>query len=44
MPNLIFVLWDNEPDEGQERCRVWVVRPPIDPVFREMCALWYKKR
>lgn len=44
MPNLIFVLWDNEPDENKERCRVWVSRPPIDPVFREMCELWYQKK
>lgn len=43
-PFLIFVLWDNEPDEGRERCRIWVVRPKKDPIFRAMCALWYLKR
>jgi hypothetical protein len=30
MPKLFFVLWDNEPENNQERCRVWVVRPQRD--------------
>ena len=44
MPKLIFVLWDNEPKFQRERCRVWLVRPPKDPLFRKVCAIWYKKR
>ena len=44
MPKLIFVLWDNEPKFQRERCRVWLVRPPKDPLFRRVCAIWYKKR
>lgn len=44
MPHLFFVLWDIEPTRNVRRCRVWVVRPPNDPVFREMVELWYRKR
>lgn len=44
MPYLFFVLWDYEPPAEKERCRVWVVRPQKDKVFRAMCRLWYKKR
>lgn len=43
-PHLFFVLWDHEPGTKEERCRVWVVRTPSDPVFRKMAASWYKKR
>ena len=44
MPKLFFVLWDNEPENNRERCRVWVVRPQHDTVFREICEKWYKQR
>jgi hypothetical protein len=44
MPKLFFVLWDNEPENNRERCRVWVVRPQHDTVFREICKKWYKQR
>jgi hypothetical protein len=44
LPYLFFVLWDNEPTNDRERCRVWVVRPQHDKKFRAMCRLWYKQR
>lgn len=44
MPHLFFVLWDKEPPTNRDRCRVWVVRPCSDPVFRAMCAEWYAQR
>jgi len=44
MPYLFFVLWDNEPENNRERCRVWVVRTQSDKVFRAMCRKWYKQR
>ncbi len=44
MPRLFFVLWDNEPEQDRERCRIWCVRPADDPAFQKMCALWYEKR
>ncbi len=44
MPHLFFVLWDVEPGTQKERCRVWLVLPHIDPVFRAMCNQWYEKR
>lgn len=44
MPKLFFVLWDNEPDNNRERCRIWVVRTQYDAKFREICAKWYEKR
>ena len=44
LPHLYFVLWDNEPDNGFERCRVWVVRTKEDPLFRKMCSAWYELR
>lgn len=44
MPHLFFVLWDNEPTNNRERCRVWVVRTQSDRVFRAMCRKWYKQR
>jgi len=43
MPFLFFVLWDNTPKTNKERCRIWVVRPQKDKLFREMCRLWYSK-
>ena len=42
-PYLYFVLWDNEPNNNRERCRIWCVCPPKDKVFREMCKNWYDK-
>jgi hypothetical protein len=43
MPHLYFVLWD-ETERGTARCRIWVVQPPSDPLFRAMCAQWYENR
>lgn len=43
MPFLYFVLWDTSP-RGQDRCRIWVVRPDTDPVFRSMADDWYRQR
>lgn len=40
MPYVFFVLWDISP-RGNKRCRVWVVRAKLDPLFRETCARWY---
>ena len=42
-PNLFFVLWDVR-GGGQHRCRIWVVRPQVDPEFRQMCSAWYLAR
>lgn len=42
-PNLFFVLWDVD-STGRHRCRIWVVRPPADPEFRQMCGGWYTAR
>lgn len=44
LPYLYFVLWDNEPENGKERCRVWVVRTKEDDVFRNICSKWYDQR
>jgi len=44
MPYLFFVMWDNEPQQARDRCRVWVVRPGEDNVFRAMAATWYSQR
>ena len=43
MPHLYFVLWD-QTVRRTERCRVWVVQPRTDPLFRQMCAQWYASR
>ena len=43
MPHLYFVLWDTSP-RGRDRCRIWVVRPDTDPVFRGMADDWYHQR
>jgi MamI restriction endonuclease len=43
MPFLYLVLWDDT-KRGTARCRIWVVRPQHDTLFREMCAAWYEKR
>lgn len=43
-PLLFFVLWDAEPLTKMERCRVWVVRPKHDKVFRATCARWFQQR
>jgi hypothetical protein len=42
-PYLYFVLWDNEPNNKRERCRIWCVCPPEDKLFRDMCKNWYDK-
>lgn len=44
LPFLFFVLWDNEPTHRHERCRIWVVRPKVDKIFRAICRKWYKQR
>jgi len=44
LPYLYFVLWDNEPENKKERCRVWVVRTREDKIFRAICSEWYKQR
>jgi hypothetical protein len=44
MPLLFFVLWDHAAKTKNERCRVWVVRPQKDRLFRAMCENWYKQR
>jgi hypothetical protein len=44
MPFLYFVLWDNRPADKAPRCRIWVVRPGKDPLFREMAVNWYERR
>lgn len=44
MPYLFFVLWDYAAKTKNERCRVWVVRPQKDRLFRAMCETWYKQR
>ena len=44
MPKLFFVLWDENPDNNRKRCRIWVVRPQEDNIFREICQQWYIKR
>ncbi len=44
VPHLFFVMWDSEPKRRLNRCRVWVVRPPSDLMFRAMAAKWYKQR
>ncbi len=48
MPHLYFVMWDYSSTPGSAprcaRCRVWVIRPTKDPVFRKMCERWYKQR
>jgi len=43
-PHIFFVLWDFEPIRNRERCRIWVVRPQRDAVFRSICEIWYRKR
>lgn len=43
LPHLYFVLWDYDPASKTERCRVWVVRPKEDTVFRAICDKWYQQ-
>ena len=43
MPHLYLVLWDSTV-RNTARCRIWVVRPSADQVFRQMCISWYKNR
>ena len=43
-PFLFFVLWDTKPTVMQKRCRVWVVRPPVDTEFRKLASKWYALR
>lgn len=42
MPHLYLVLWDQTSRETA-RCRIWVVRPQVDVLFRAMCQSWYTK-
>ena len=42
-PFLFLVLWDISVS-GKHRCRIWVVRPKVDPEFRNMCERWYTAR
>jgi len=44
MPHLFFVLWDYAPITDHPRCRVWVVRPQHDELFRDICQRWYSQR
>ena len=43
MPFLFLALWD-ETVRDTARCRIWVVRPKNDAVFRQMCRKWYEQR
>ena len=43
MPYLFFVLWDIK-STGEHRCRIWCVRPQLDPLFRAMSTAWYQAR
>ncbi len=43
IPYLFLVLWDVKQD-GTHRCRIWCVRPRLDPLFRRMCKAWYRER
>lgn len=40
-PFLFFVLWDYNPATSHERCRIWVVRPKNDTLFRRIANTWY---
>lgn len=40
-PFLFFVLWDLN-IYGHARCRVWLVRPKLDKLFRNLAERWYK--
>ena len=42
-PFIFLVLWDTR-TTGRHRCRIWVVRPQVDPEFRTMCQSWYDAR
>ncbi len=44
VPYLFFVMWDSTPKENKPRCRIWVVRPKDDPLFRKLATAWYKSR
>ena len=44
IPYLFFALWDTEPIKRLPRCRVWVVSPPHDVLFRQMVSTWYQQR
>jgi hypothetical protein len=44
VPHIYFVLWDNEPDTNNKRCRVWCVRASKDKVFQAICAKWYQQK
>jgi hypothetical protein len=43
-PYLYFALWDTEEVSKADRCRVWVVRPFQDALFKEMAREWYEAR
>lgn len=42
IPCIYFVLWDDEPETNNKRCRVWCVRTAKDKVFRSVSAKWYE--
>lgn len=42
-PYLFFVMWDKSEKEEYPRCRIWVVRPQKDKVFRDVAEEWYKQ-
>lgn len=42
-PYLFLVLWDDAPETGNARCRIWCVRPQYDLLFRAMGQAWYSK-
>lgn len=44
MPFLFLVLWDHAPVRAHARCRIWVVRPQRDKIFRAMCQSWFEQR
>lgn len=42
-PHIYLMLWD-ETQRRTARCRIWVVRPQYDRLFRAMSNAWYAKR
>lgn len=42
-PFLFFVMWDKSQEEEHPRCRIWVVRPQKDKIFRKVAEKWYEQ-